>query len=51
LSLEVYHRRWDFGLTPEPRGQLARGKDNQYVIIQKHAARRLRYELRLSSTG
>jgi bifunctional non-homologous end joining protein LigD len=50
LSLEVYHRRRKFDSTPEPRGRLSRRKGNQYVI-QKHAARRLHYDLRLELDG
>jgi bifunctional non-homologous end joining protein LigD len=50
LSLEVYHRKRKFDLTPEPRGRLSRRKNNQYVI-QKHAARRLHYDLRLELDG
>ena len=50
MSLEVYRRKRNFGLTPEPRGQLARCKGSQYVI-QKHAARRLHYDLRLELDG
>jgi len=50
LSLEVYHRKRKFDLTPEPRGRLGRRKGNEYVI-QKHAARRLHYDLRLELDG
>jgi bifunctional non-homologous end joining protein LigD len=50
LSLEVYHRKRKFDSTPEPRGRLGRRKGNQYVI-QKHAARRLHYDLRLELDG
>ena len=50
MSLEVYHRKRKFNVTPEPRGRLARRKGNRYVI-QKHAARRLHYDLRLELDG
>jgi bifunctional non-homologous end joining protein LigD len=50
LGLEVYHRKRKFDLTPEPRGRLGHSKGNQYVI-QKHAARRLHYDLRLELDG
>lgn len=50
MSLAVYHRKRKFSVTPEPRGRLARGKGNQYVI-QKHAARQLHYDLRLELDG
>jgi bifunctional non-homologous end joining protein LigD len=50
VGLQVYHRKRKFDVTPEPRGRQARGKGNQYVI-QKHAARRLHYDLRLELDG
>ncbi len=50
MGLQVYRRKRKFDVTPEPRGRQARGKGNQYVI-QKHAARRLHYDLRLELDG
>jgi bifunctional non-homologous end joining protein LigD len=50
VGLQVYHRKRKFDVTPEPRGRPARSKGNQYVI-QKHAARRLHYDLRLELDG
>ncbi len=50
MGLQVYHRKRKFDVTPEPRGRQVRGKGNQYVI-QKHAARRLHYDLRLELDG
>ena len=50
MGLQVYHRKRKFDVTPEPRGRPARAKGNQYVI-QKHAARRLHYDLRLELDG
>lgn len=50
MTLQAYHRKRKFDTTPEPRGRLARGKGHQYVI-QKHAARRLHYDLRLELDG
>ena len=50
MGLEVYHRKRKFELTPEPRGRLSLRKGNQYVF-QKHAARRLHYDLRLELGG
>src|SRR6476620_4954847 len=49
-GLKVYRKKRKFDLTPEPRGQQARRKGDQYVI-QKHAARRLHYDLRLELDG
>jgi bifunctional non-homologous end joining protein LigD len=50
VGLQVYHRKRKFNVTPEPRGRTARGKGSQFVI-QKHAARRLHYDLRLELDG
>src|SRR5262249_3375292 len=50
MGLEVYRKKRTFSVTPEPRGRLARGKGHQFVI-QKHAARRLHYDLRLELDG
>src|SRR5262249_3649100 len=43
-------RKRKFDVTPEPRGRAHRAKGNQFVI-QKHAARRLHYDLRLELDG
>jgi bifunctional non-homologous end joining protein LigD len=50
VALEVYRKKRQFGVTPEPRGRRGRGGGNSYVI-QKHAARRLHYDLRLELDG
>ena len=50
MALDVYRKKRKFGVTPEPRGRKARGKGNRYVI-QKHAATRLHYDLRLELDG
>jgi bifunctional non-homologous end joining protein LigD len=50
LSLETYRRKRKFEVTPEPRGNKGRGRGNAFVI-QKHAARRLHYDLRLELDG
>jgi bifunctional non-homologous end joining protein LigD len=50
VGLQVYRHKRKFDVTPEPRGRRARGKGKQYVI-QKHAARRLHYDLRLELDG
>ena len=50
MALEVYRKKRKFDVTPEPRGRKARAKGHQYVI-QKHAARRLHYDLRLELDG
>jgi bifunctional non-homologous end joining protein LigD len=50
VGLQTYHSKRKFDVTPEPRGRAARAKGNQFVI-QKHAARRLHYDLRLELDG
>src|SRR5262245_6602141 len=50
MGLQVYRKKRHFGVTPEPRGRRAQGKGYQFVI-QKHAARRLHYDLRLELDG
>ncbi len=48
--LATYHAKRRFGETPEPKGEAARGVGQLYTI-QKHAARRLHYDLRLELDG
>jgi bifunctional non-homologous end joining protein LigD len=48
--LQTYREKRRFGITPEPRGKKARAKGHAYVV-QKHAARRLHYDLRLELDG
>jgi bifunctional non-homologous end joining protein LigD len=50
VALEVYRKKRQFGVTPEPRGRKGRRGGDRYVI-QKHAARRLHYDLRLELDG
>ena len=50
MGLQVYRSKRKFDVTPEPRGRPARSKGDQFVI-QKHAARRLHYDLRLELDG
>src|SRR3984893_16397283 len=49
-GLGEYRRKRRFGDTPEPRGKKAR-KDEKIFVIQKHAATRLLYDLRLEVGG
>jgi bifunctional non-homologous end joining protein LigD len=54
-SLEAYDEKRDFARTPEPKPARARvrgdgGRGNGFVV-QKHAARRLHYDLRLEMDG
>lgn len=49
-ALETYRQKRNFKSTAEPRGRKARAKGNAFVI-QKHAATRLHYDLRLEMDG
>jgi bifunctional non-homologous end joining protein LigD len=49
-GLKTYHAKRHFGVTAEPKGKVARRAGNAFVI-QKHAARRLHYDLRLELDG
>jgi bifunctional non-homologous end joining protein LigD len=48
--LKEYARKRDFARTPEPKPQSASTATNAFVV-QKHAARRLHYDLRLELDG
>jgi bifunctional non-homologous end joining protein LigD len=50
VALEVYRKKRKFNVTAEPRGRKGAAGGNRYVI-QKHAARRLHYDLRLEMDG
>ncbi|MGA7389216.1 MAG: DNA polymerase ligase N-terminal domain-containing protein, partial [Pseudolabrys sp.] len=49
-GLKTYRAKRRFGVTAEPKGSVARTRSNAFVI-QKHAARRLHYDLRLELDG
>ncbi|HEY6861573.1 MAG TPA: DNA ligase D [Pseudolabrys sp.] len=49
-GLKTYRAKRRFGVTAEPKGSVARTQGNAFVI-QKHAARRLHYDLRLELDG
>jgi bifunctional non-homologous end joining protein LigD len=51
--LAEYHRKRDFAVTAEPRGDRTRTKASPKLafVIQKHAASRLHYDLRLELDG
>jgi hypothetical protein len=49
-SLKEYARKRDFARTPEPKPQVVAATTNEFVV-QKHAARRLHYDLRLELDG
>jgi bifunctional non-homologous end joining protein LigD len=48
-GLRSYHAKRHFGVTAEPRGKI--GKRGHAYVIQKHAATRLHYDLRLQLDG
>src|SRR5690349_20242339 len=50
MPLDLYRRKRDFTVTSEPSGVEAGTAGNAY-LIQKHAARRLHYDLRLEMDG
>ena len=50
MGLRDYRRKRRFDVTPEPRGRTARRQGHRFVI-QKHAARRMHYDLRLELDG
>jgi bifunctional non-homologous end joining protein LigD len=52
MSLKEYRKKRDFVKTPEPSGEEARDAAGRFVyVIQKHAASRLHYDLRLEERG
>ena len=50
MVLETYRKKRKFDVTPEPRGRKGPAGGSRYVI-QKHAASRLHYDLRLELDG
>jgi bifunctional non-homologous end joining protein LigD len=50
-SLQRYHKKRDFGETPEPRGARSKGSRRLRFVIQKHHATRLHYDFRLEADG
>jgi bifunctional non-homologous end joining protein LigD len=51
MRLREYQRKRDFSRTPEPRGSALRKTKGNSYLVQKHAARRLHYDLRLELDG
>ncbi|HLQ20603.1 MAG TPA: DNA ligase D, partial [Tabrizicola sp.] len=51
MVLETYQSMRDFEATPEPKGRKRTSKGDPAFVIQKHAATRLHYDLRLEMDG
>ncbi|WP_173931345.1 DNA ligase D [Chelativorans sp. Marseille-P2723] len=51
MALSAYRKKRDFTATPEPRGERGKSVGGDSYVIQKHAARRLHYDLRLEMEG
>ncbi len=51
MALTTYRKKRDFKTTPEPRGRARQSARGDSFVIQKHAARRLHYDLRLEMDG
>lgn len=51
MGLETYQSMRDFQATPEPKGRKGSTGGDPVFVIQKHAARRLHYDLRLEMDG
>jgi bifunctional non-homologous end joining protein LigD len=52
MELETYRRKRNFQKTPEPSGKKRSDSANGLsFVVQKHAARRLRYDFRLEVDG
>ena len=50
MALREYRKKRKFDVTPEPRGRSVPRGGHRFVV-QKHAARRLHYDLRLELDG
>ena len=50
-NLSTYWKKRDFGVTSEPKGEVARKGKQLSFVIQKHAASRLHYDFRLELEG
>lgn len=50
-SLQRYHQKRDFEVTPEPRGARKKASPRLRFVIQKHHASRLHYDFRLEADG
>lgn len=51
MDLKEYNSKRNFDKTPEPRGKSAPVSEQRRFVIQRHAARKLHYDLRLEIEG
>jgi bifunctional non-homologous end joining protein LigD len=51
VDLKEYNSKRNFDKTPEPRGKSAPVSEQRRFVIQRHAARKLHYDLRLEIEG
>lgn len=50
MSLKKYNQKRKFGVTPEPKGVVAK-KDEKRFVVQEHHAQNLHYDFRLEIDG
>jgi len=52
MALELYRKKRDFGITPEPKGKPVKRKTKALTfVIQKHRASHMHYDFRLELNG
>src|SRR3712207_4474250 len=52
MALELYNKKRDFGITPEPEGRVVKRKGGSLsYVIQKHRASHMHYDFRLELDG
>lgn len=52
MALELYNKKRNFGITPEPKGRVVKRKGGTLTyVIQKHRASHMHYDFRLELNG
>ena len=52
MALELYNKKRNFGITPEPKGRVVKRKGKALgYVIQKHHASHMHYDFRLEMDG
>ena len=52
MALELYNKKRNFGITPEPKGKVVKRKAGELsFVIQKHRASHMHYDFRLELNG